>query len=66
MAHASPTGVSGQAAAGSAIIQPWPLRRAGAIGKPARNVTNVGIGGSDLGPVMAWEALRHYTEREMT
>ena len=66
MAHASSTGVSGQAAAGSAIIQPWPLRRAGAIGKPARNVINVGIGGSDLGPVMAYEALRFYSQREMT
>jgi glucose-6-phosphate isomerase len=34
--------------------------------RPIRNVVNIGIGGSDLGPVMAYEALRHYTEREMT
>jgi glucose-6-phosphate isomerase len=34
--------------------------------RPIRNVINIGIGGSDLGPVMAYEALRHYTEREMT
>ena len=31
-----------------------------------RNVVNIGIGGSDLGPVMAYEALRHYSDREMT
>ena len=31
-----------------------------------RNVVNIGIGGSDLGPVMAYEALRHYSERSMT
>jgi len=37
----------------------------GHTGKPIRNVVNVGIGGSDLGPVMAFEALRHYTNREM-
>jgi glucose-6-phosphate isomerase len=35
-------------------------------GKRIRNVVNVGIGGSDLGPVMAYEALRHYSHREMT
>ncbi|HWU38248.1 MAG TPA: glucose-6-phosphate isomerase, partial [Candidatus Acidoferrum sp.] len=35
-------------------------------GKRIRNVINVGIGGSDLGPVMAYEALRHYSERAMT
>jgi glucose-6-phosphate isomerase len=34
--------------------------------QPIRNVVNVGIGGSDLGPVMAYEALRHYAAREMT
>src|SRR4051794_15601417 len=34
--------------------------------KPIRNVINIGIGGSDLGPVMAYEALRHYSRREMT
>ena len=38
----------------------------GHTGKPIRNVVNMGIGGSDLGPVMAYEALRHYTQREMT
>jgi glucose-6-phosphate isomerase len=35
----------------------------GHTGKPIRNVVNIGIGGSDLGPVMADEALRHYSER---
>jgi glucose-6-phosphate isomerase len=38
----------------------------GHTGKPIRNVINVGIGGSDLGPVMAYEALRHYSQRERT
>ena len=38
----------------------------GQTGKPIRNVINVGIGGSDLGPVMAYEALRHYTTRAIT
>ena len=38
----------------------------GHTGKRIRNVINVGIGGSDLGPVMAYEALKHYTERSMT
>jgi glucose-6-phosphate isomerase len=38
----------------------------GHTGKPIRNVINIGIGGSDLGPVMAYEALRHYTDRGMT
>jgi glucose-6-phosphate isomerase len=38
----------------------------GFTGKPIRNVINVGIGGSDLGPVMAYEALRHYSRRDMT
>ena len=33
----------------------------GHTGKPIRNVVNIGIGGSDLGPVMAYEALRHYS-----
>ena len=37
----------------------------GHTGKPIRNVVNVGIGGSDLGPVMAYEALRHYTRRDL-
>ena len=36
----------------------------GHTGKPIRNVINIGIGGSDLGPVMAYEALRHYSQRE--
>ncbi len=38
----------------------------GHTGKRIRNVINVGIGGSDLGPVMAYEALRHYSDRSMT
>ncbi len=38
----------------------------GYTGRPIRNVVNVGIGGSDLGPVMAYEALRHYSRRDMT
>jgi len=38
----------------------------GHTGKPIRNVINVGIGGSDLGPVMAHEALRHYSQRDLT
>ncbi len=38
----------------------------GHTGKSIRNVINVGIGGSDLGPVMAYEALRHYSRRDMT
>ena len=36
----------------------------GHTGKRIRNVVNIGIGGSDLGPVMAYEALRHYADRE--
>ncbi len=39
---------------------------AGHTGRPIRNVVNVGIGGSDLGPVMAYEALRHYSRRELS
>jgi glucose-6-phosphate isomerase len=38
----------------------------GYTGKRIRNVVNVGIGGSDLGPVMAYEALKHYSDRAMT
>jgi glucose-6-phosphate isomerase len=38
----------------------------GHTGKRIRNVINIGIGGSDLGPVMAYEALRHYSERNIT
>jgi glucose-6-phosphate isomerase len=38
----------------------------GYTGKRIRNVINVGIGGSDLGPVMAYEALRHYATRDIT
>jgi glucose-6-phosphate isomerase len=38
----------------------------GHTGKRIRNVINVGIGGSDLGPVMAYEALRHYSDRDLT
>src|SRR5664279_454422 len=37
----------------------------GHTGRPVRNVVNIGIGGSDLGPVMAYEALRHYSRPEM-
>jgi glucose-6-phosphate isomerase len=40
----------------------WP----GHTGKRIRNVVNIGIGGSDLGPVMAYEALRHYSDRALT
>ncbi len=38
----------------------------GHTGKPIKNIVNIGIGGSDLGPVMAYEALRHYTQRDLT
>jgi glucose-6-phosphate isomerase len=38
----------------------------GHTGRRIRNVVNIGIGGSDLGPVMAYEALRHYSERSLT
>ncbi len=38
----------------------------GYTGKRIRNVVNIGIGGSDLGPVMAYEALKYYSERDMT
>jgi glucose-6-phosphate isomerase len=38
----------------------------GYTGKPIRNVINIGIGGSDLGPVMAYEALRYYSDRNLT
>ena len=38
----------------------------GHTGKRIRNVINIGIGGSDLGPVMAYEALKHYSDRTMT
>lgn len=38
----------------------------GYTGKPIRNIINIGIGGSDLGPVMAYEALRHYSQRNLT
>ncbi len=40
----------------------WP----GFTGRPIRAVVNIGIGGSDLGPVMAYEALRHYSERALS
>lgn len=39
---------------------------AGCTGKRIRNIVNIGIGGSDLGPVMAYEALKHYSDRAMT
>jgi glucose-6-phosphate isomerase len=38
----------------------------GHTGQPIRNIVNIGIGGSDLGPVMAYEALRYYSVRELT
>ncbi|QDT12437.1 glucose-6-phosphate isomerase [Planctomycetes bacterium K23_9] len=38
----------------------------GQTGKPIRHIVNIGIGGSDLGPVMAYEALRHFSQRELT
>jgi glucose-6-phosphate isomerase len=38
----------------------------GSTGKRIRNVVNIGIGGSDLGPVMAYEALKHYSQRDLT
>jgi glucose-6-phosphate isomerase len=38
----------------------------GHTGKAIRNIVNIGIGGSDLGPVMAYEALRHYSRRDLT
>src|SRR5436190_1816231 len=38
----------------------------GYTGKRIRNVVNIGIGGSDLGPAMAYQALQHYSERDMT
>ena len=38
----------------------------GHTGNPIRNVVNVGIGGSDLGPVMGYEALKHYSRRDLT
>jgi glucose-6-phosphate isomerase len=38
----------------------------GHTGKRIKNVINIGIGGSDLGPVMAYEALKHYSERSLT
>ena len=38
----------------------------GHSGKPMRSIVNIGIGGSDLGPVMAYEALRHYSDRNLT
>src|SRR5690606_30858377 len=38
----------------------------GHTGKPIKNVVNIGIGGSDLGPMMAYESLKHYASRELT
>jgi glucose-6-phosphate isomerase len=38
----------------------------GYTGQPIRSIVNIGIGGSDLGPVMAYEALRHYSQRGLT
>ncbi len=45
----------------SIIVDAWK----GHTGKRIRNVVNIGIGGSDLGPVMAYEALKHYSDRAM-
>ena len=55
-----------------AVLDRWPRSPAGCAsgewkgytGKRIRNVVNIGIGGSDLGPVMAYEALRHYSQRD--
>jgi glucose-6-phosphate isomerase len=41
-------------------------RWVGQTGKPIHNIVNIGIGGSDLGPVMAYEALRYYSDRKLT
>ena len=41
-------------------------RWTGHTGKPIVNIVNIGIGGSDLGPVMAYEALKHYSARQLT
>ena len=38
----------------------------GATGKPIKNIINIGIGGSDLGPVMAYDALKNYSQRDLT
>jgi glucose-6-phosphate isomerase len=38
----------------------------GHTGRPIKSIVNIGIGGSDLGPVMAYEALRHYSDRNLT
>ncbi len=38
----------------------------GHTGKRIKNIVNIGIGGSDLGPVMAYEALKHYSDRSLT
>src|SRR5580704_5159966 len=38
----------------------------GHTGKPIKNIVNIGIGGSDLGPVMAYEALKHFSDRDLT
>ena len=50
------------------VLRPGPLRGVdGATpARPIANVVNIGIGGSDLGPVMAYEALRHYSRRDLT
>ena len=44
----------------------WSGQWKGYTGKPIRNIVNIGIGGSDLGPVMAYEALKHYSNRDLT
>ena len=52
----------------SAFYADVPFRAAwkGHTGKPIKNIINIGIGGSDLGPVMAYEALKHYSDRGRT
>ena len=41
-------------------------KRVGYSGKPIKNIVNIGIGGSDLGPAMAYEALKQYSQRDLT
>ena len=49
----------------AAFSEPRPHGRVDGPHRQAiRNVVNIGIGGSDLGPVMAYEALRHYSDRD--
>ena len=53
--------------AGCGHSRSGPLRRVEGLHRQAHpNIINIGIGGSDLGPVMAYEALKHYSGRDMT